>query len=108
MLICALREASSRLGALKEMLGGRRVESGEVIGGSSAWIKHSRQERGCWGWTSRVRGESMGWGEPASFSGRRNLRSREGVGSSFLWGCNVRIGDGRRERLEGEIPYLLW
>ena len=48
-----------------------------------------------------MRGESVGWGEPASFSGGRRFRSREGVGSSFPWGCNVRIGDGRWERLEG-------
>ena len=53
-------------------------------------------------------GESRwGGGEPASFSGRSSFRSQEGVSYSSPWGCNVRIGDGRRERLEGEIPYFL-
>ena len=46
----------------------------------------------------------MGWREPASFDGRSSFRSQEGVSNSSPWGCNVRIGDGRWERLEGEIP----
>jgi len=33
----------------------------------------------------------MVWGVSASFSGRRSFSSREGVGSSFPWDCNVRM-----------------
>lgn len=42
---------SSCWSAMKDMAGGRSLSVLPLIGGSSDWIRRSRYDSGCWGWT---------------------------------------------------------